>query len=289
MNLEEIPGLSDAERAAVSNYEEAHRIYAATAMGALFYSLRGDDHEDAERAGHAVEGVEQAYSRLAELAPAKTPGREGGLGYGRLLSTTQQLRAGDREVARLDDPPLPLEQPPEPRLLAFCCLDLMHYQWLTSGALDRAVGSGTRPRLYDVPDGVREEMTEEQIAGAHGDREELQMRLHMLLERAIDDSPEQRRGSLEHFGYDCGYDYQVFITAYEGEPDYIEGFVEGCLERIREDEGEELTHPDDVTAEHLFEAWQDPIMPFEDKYEWVVESLKAECQIQEDTGDFWRL
>ena len=289
MNLEETPGLSDAERAAVSNYEESHRIYAASAMGALFDSLRGDDREDAERASRAVEGVEQVYSGLAELAPAKTPGREGGLGYGRLLSTMQQLGAGDRDVARLDDPPLPLEQLPEPRLLMFCCLDLMHYHWLTSGALDRAVGSGTRPRLYDVPEEVRAEMTEEQIAGAHGDRNELQMRLHMLLERAVDDSPEQRRGSLEHFGYDCGYDYQVFITAYEDEPDYIEGFVEGCLERIREDEDGGDVHPDDVPADHLLEAWQDPKMPPEDKYEWVVESLKAECQIQEDTGDFWHL
>jgi hypothetical protein len=213
---------------------------------------------------------------------------EGGLGYGQLLSTMQRAGAGDRNVAKLDAPTLPLEQLPEPRMLVFCCLDLMHYQWLTSGALDRAVGSGTsgtRPRLYYVPDGVREEMTEEQIAGAHGDRNVLQMRLHMLLERAVDDSPEQRRDSLEHFGYD----YREFITAYEDEPDYIEGFVEGYLERVREDDDRLVRLPRRRTSRSSTRTWQDPIMPPEDKYEWVVEPLKAECQVREDTGDFWRL
>jgi hypothetical protein len=30
-------------------------------------------------------------------------------------------------------------------------------------------------------------------------------------------------------------------------------------------------------------------MPLEEKHEWVVECLKCECQIWEDTGEFWRL
>jgi len=132
-------------------------------------------------------------------------------------------------------------------------------------------------------------MTEEQVAGAHGDRNELQMRLHMLLERAVDDSHEHRRGRLEHFGFDCGYDHRVFITAYEDEPDYIDGLVEGCLERLREEEDEGLTHPDDVTADQILDIWQDPIMAPEDKHELVVECLKADCRVWEDIGEFWRL
>lgn len=151
MDLEQTPGLSGAERAAVGIYEEAHRIYAVSAVGAFLDRVRGDDHGDAERADHAVEEVHQAYSRLTELAPAATPGREGGPSYGQLLDTLQRLEVGDRDVAKLDDPLLPWGQLPEPRVLVFCCLDLMHYQWLTSGTLDRAVGGGSKTRLYEVP------------------------------------------------------------------------------------------------------------------------------------------
>ena len=161
----------------------------------------------------------------------------------------------------------------------------MHYRFHTSDTPKR---SG-KMQLYDVPEILREEMTEEQIAGAHGDRSELEMRLHILLERAVDDSPEKRRDRLEHLGYDCGYDFRIFISLYENEPDYVEGFVDGCLERVREEEDEDLTHPDDVTAEQFSGMWHDPIMSPEDKHEMVVECLKADCRVCEDTGDFWRL
>ena len=288
MQLERTPGLTDAERDAVAAYEEAHRLHAAGAVGEFFNAMVYGQ-EKGEGVDQAIKQVEEAHARLSELAPSVTPGREGGMGYGTLLSLLQRLEIGDRDVAKLTDPPIPWEKLPEARLLAFCCLDLMHYWFLTHGALDRVEGRSNMPRLYDVPEGLRLEMSEEQIAGAHGDRSELQMRLHMLLDRAVDDSPDERRGRLEHFGYDCGYDFRVFISLYEDEPDYIEGFVEGCLERIREEEDEELAHPDDVTADQLLGIWQDPIMPLEDKREMVVECLKAECEVREDTGDFWRL
>jgi hypothetical protein len=125
-------------------------------------------------------------------------------------------------------------------------------------------------------------MREEEIAGAHGDRSELEMRLHRLLEQAVDDSPEERRGSLWAFGNDCGYDHLVFISRYEDQPDYIEGFVEGCLERIEEEEVEDLTHPYDVTAEQLRGMWLDPELPPEEKREMVLEPLKAECEVREN-------
>jgi hypothetical protein len=58
-------------------------------------------------------------------------------------------------------------------------------------------------------------------------------------------------------GYDGGYDFRVFLSCYEDDPDYVEGFVEGCLERIAEEEDESLAHPEDITAEQLLGIWQD--------------------------------
>lgn len=289
MDLEQTPGLTDTERAAMAAYEDAHMSYAASALGEFFKSVTGAEHEATAGVDRAVSRVEETYSRLTELAPSKTPGREGGIAYGELLSLLQRLGIGGRDVAKLNDPRVPWDQLPNARLLAFCCVDLMHYRFHTSGTLDRAAGRSSKARLYDVPEALRTEMTDERIAGAHGDRSELEMRLHMLLARAIDDSLEERRARLEHLGYDCGYDGSVFILLYEDEPDYLEGFVQGCLERIREDEDGDHAHPDDVTADQFLGMWQDPIMSPEDKHEMVVESLKAECTVHEDTGDFWRL
>jgi hypothetical protein len=288
MNLEDTPGLTIDEGAAVAAYEEAHAVYAASTMDTLF------DHESAEEEaseglGRAVARVEEAYSRLSELAPPRTPGREGGMGYGRLLTLLRKLGVGERAVAKLDDPPVPWGQLLEARLLAFCCLDLMHYSFLTGGALDRVAGRSRKERLYDVSEAVRTEMGEEEIAGAHGDRSELQMRLHRLLEQATDDSTEERRRSLWALGNDCGYDGLLFFSRYEDEPDYVEGFVEGCLERIEEEEAEGLAHTDDVSAEQLRGIWLDCRMPPEEKRETVLEPLKAECEQREDEGDLWRL
>jgi hypothetical protein len=44
-------------------------------------------------------------------------------------------------------------------------------------------------------------------------------------------------------GYDHGYDAEVFYRGLALDPAYVEGFVEGCLERIGEDdlEGGNLT------------------------------------------------
>jgi len=289
VDLEQTPGLTGAERAAVAAYEEAHRSYAASAVGEFFSSVTGAEHEGKAGIDRAILRIEETYSRLTELVPPKTPGREGGIGYGELLSLLQRLGIVDRDVAKLNDPRVPWGQLPDTRQLAFCCADLMHYRFHTGGTLDRAARRSSKTRLYDVPEALLAEMSEEQIAGAHGDRSELEMRLHMLLGRAVDDSPEERRARLEHLGYDCGYDGCVFISLYEDEPDYLEGFVEGCLERMREDEDGGFTHPDDVTADQFLGMWRDPVMSPEDKHEMVVECLKAECTIREDTGDLWRL
>src|SRR5215216_3676145 len=171
MNLQETPGLTGAEQAAVAAYEEAHVLHAGSALEALL-DARSTEEEKAERVGCAVARTEATYFRLSELAPSGTPGREGGMGYGELLTLLQRLGLGERSVAKSDDPPVPWGELPEARLLAFCCLDLMHYSFLTGGALDRVPGRSSKERLYDVLDAVRAKMGEEGIAGAHGDRNE---------------------------------------------------------------------------------------------------------------------
>jgi hypothetical protein len=67
-------------------------------------------------------------------------------------------------------------------------------------------------------------------------------------------------------GYDHGYDAQKFYLGLALDQNYTEGFVEGCLERIGEDdaEGEDL----------LRDMWDD-----DSEKETVLDILKAECDV----------
>jgi len=68
-------------------------------------------------------------------------------------------------------------------------------------------------------------------------------------------------------GYDHGYDGEVFYLGLALDERYVEGWVEGCLERIGEDFPEE---------ERVFrDLWED-----ETQREVVVESLKADCEVR---------
>jgi hypothetical protein len=64
-------------------------------------------------------------------------------------------------------------------------------------------------------------------------------------------------------GCDHGYDGEIYYLGLALDPHYVEGWVEGCLERIGED------YPDE---EHLFED--------ETQREVVIESLKADCEVR---------
>ncbi len=67
-------------------------------------------------------------------------------------------------------------------------------------------------------------------------------------------------------GYDCGYDSQKFYLGLSLDPEYVEGFVEGCLERIGADEPED---------EALFRGlWEDG-----GERETVLQILQAECDV----------
>jgi hypothetical protein len=67
-------------------------------------------------------------------------------------------------------------------------------------------------------------------------------------------------------GYDHGYDAERFYMGLALDPQYVEGFVEGCLERIGEDDLE-----DEALYRDLWEG--------EAEREIVLEILKAECEI----------
>jgi hypothetical protein len=68
-------------------------------------------------------------------------------------------------------------------------------------------------------------------------------------------------------GYDHGYDGEVFYLGLALDPHYVDGWVEGSLERIGED------HPEE---ELLFrDLWED-----ETQREVVIESLKADCEVR---------
>jgi hypothetical protein len=68
-------------------------------------------------------------------------------------------------------------------------------------------------------------------------------------------------------GYDHGYDGEVFYLGLALDPAYIEGWVEGCLERIGED------HPEE---EQLFrDLWED-----DTQRQMVIDCLKADCEVR---------
>jgi hypothetical protein len=68
-------------------------------------------------------------------------------------------------------------------------------------------------------------------------------------------------------GYDHGYDGEVFYLGLALDPHYVDGWVEGCLERIGEDYPEE-----ELLFRDLFED--------ETQREVVIESLKADCEVR---------
>jgi hypothetical protein len=64
-------------------------------------------------------------------------------------------------------------------------------------------------------------------------------------------------------GYDHGYDGEVFYLGLALDPHYVDGWVEGCLERIGEDHPEE-----ELLFRDLFED--------ETQRKVVIESVKAD-------------
>jgi hypothetical protein len=68
-------------------------------------------------------------------------------------------------------------------------------------------------------------------------------------------------------GYDHGYDGEVFYLGLALDPRYVDGWVEGCLERIGGD------HPDE---ELLFRDLFDD----ETQRDAMIESVEADCEVR---------
>jgi hypothetical protein len=67
-------------------------------------------------------------------------------------------------------------------------------------------------------------------------------------------------------GYDHGHDAQKYYLRLALNPKYVEGFIEGCLERIGEDE------PEDKAL--LRDLWKG-----ESEKETMLMILQAECEL----------
>jgi hypothetical protein len=68
-------------------------------------------------------------------------------------------------------------------------------------------------------------------------------------------------------GYDHGYDGEIFYLGLALAERYVEGWVEGCLERIGEDDPDE---------EQVFrDLWEN-----ETQQDMIVASLKADCEVR---------
>ena len=68
-------------------------------------------------------------------------------------------------------------------------------------------------------------------------------------------------------GYDHGYDGEIFYLGLALDPHYVDGWVEGCLERTGEDDPDE-----ELLFRDLFED--------ETQRDVVVESLQADCEVR---------
>ena len=68
-------------------------------------------------------------------------------------------------------------------------------------------------------------------------------------------------------GYDHGYDAGVYYLGLALDERYVEGFVEGCMERIGEDDPDE--------EEFLRGIWEEG-----DDREFVLETLKGTVEIR---------
>lgn len=75
-------------------------------------------------------------------------------------------------------------------------------------------------------------------------------------------------------GYDYGYDARVFREGHADDREYVRGFVEGCLERIADEEPEEVGF-----LRSLWEGGDD-----RDRTS-VLEMLKDECEVREGRFD----
>lgn len=279
MYHEDLPQLSEKEKEAVRNYAGAHARHAGAAADLAPESHRYVQSDpDNPAIAQAVEALVDAHLQLSQLSPEGVPGNDGE-SYESLLERFRELDLGSHDALSPHGKALPIYEIPSARQLLYAMFDLDLYLFLTRG--DSASGRG-RPALFDLSPEVRAEMSEEQIAGAHGDRNELFVRLDRILTFMEDDSVQGRRSHMQGLGYECGQESATFFRCYETEPDYVEGFVRGCIDRLEEEGFEE-------EADNLTQIWDNPDLTSEEKTAVVIEPLLETCEVRDDEGDLWRL
>lgn len=141
----------------------------------------------------AVHSLTQAYERLVELSPKQVSGRDS-MGYTELLVLFRDHDLGSRVVRTPGEPPIPLYEIPSSRQLLYAMLDLDYYLFLTRGFTEDGRG---KELLFDLSPEIGDRMSEEEIAGTHGDRNELFVRLDRVLTALEDDPDEARRQNIE--------------------------------------------------------------------------------------------
>ncbi len=218
------PGATDEERSL--------RLFKDALTKHVAYALWSFLSPELQRAAEfAVTEVGNAYARVREHAPEELEGATAS-SHAEILTALRNRDAG-REGSL-----------PSRRVLVHVLAGLDHYFFeLTRG----------HERVYDAPD-----LPDEERAAEHGLRHDLFLKLYDELEPAFDVSlswppngydvdekgelveAEAKLKGMAAVGYDYGYDAAVFCEGHADDEEFVRGFVEGCLDRIAEDEPEEV-------------------------------------------------
>lgn len=231
-------------------------------MVAVSAALDPKEEQELER---ATAEVENAYARVREHAPEE-PEDDAPPTYARVFAALKK-KGKAREKAL-----------PRRRVLVHMLANLDYYFFKLASGYER---------VYDMP-----HLTDEEQAAENGLRHDLLIKLYDELEPAFDASLnwppngyeadengrlveiESELRGMAAIGYDYGYDAEIFYEGHADDKEFVRGFVEGCLERIGEDEPEE--------ADFLRGLWEDGD---EENRKSVLEMLKEECEVREGRFD----
>jgi hypothetical protein len=251
------PDATEEERS-LRLFKDALMRHAAIVVPALLSA------ESAEELRRAIAEVEHAYARVREHVPDELEGSADPT-YAEVLTALRDKSRGLRTSL------------PSRRVLVHMLADLDYYFF-------------TMPRreyVYDMP-----QLTDEERAAENGLRHDLLLKLYDELEPAFDVSLSWPPGGYEvdengrlieadaefagmaAVGYDYGYDAGIFYEGNADDKEFVRGFVEGYLDRIEEEE------PDEVGfLRNLWEGGD------EEDRGYVLEMLKAECEVREGRFD----
>lgn len=254
------PSQATDEERAMRLFKDARMRRSIAGFGAL---LSPEGEEEVLR---RTAELEDAYARVSEYAPDE------------LTGDAAPIRAEVLAALRMEGKEREEALPPR-RVLVHMLADLDYYFYeLASG----------RERVYDMP-----HLTDEERAAEHGLRHDLFLKLYDELEPAFDVSlnwppngyevdedgelvkVEAEFEGMAAIGYDYGYDAAIFHEGHAGDEEYVRGFVEGCLERlVDQDKPEE--------ADYLGSLWESG--DEEDKRH-ALEMLKDGCAVREGCFD----